>query len=111
MLIRTIDLPPEEKTTDPNEAMARINKESDELVNKALEDIGYSKDFVYRNYQNFRSILQDISYSKDYNCELDTIIIEYKGEEVLLFRRIIDFNEWKLSYYWETALPKDVIIL
>lgn len=111
MLIRTIELPPEEKPVNLEEAMAKMNKESDDLVNEALEDIGYSKDFVYRNYQNFRSILQDTTYSEDYNCEIDAIEITYKGEPVLLFRRIIDLSAWKLSYYWEGLLPGGAIIL
>lgn len=111
MLIRTIELPPEEKPVSYEEAMIKMNKESDNLVNKALEDIGYSKDFVFRNYQNFRSILQNTAYSDNYNCEIDDIEVTYKGESVLWFRRIIDLSAWKLSYHWKNLLPGGVIIL
>lgn len=111
MLIRTIELPPEEKPVTFEEAIAKMNRESDNLVNQALEDIGYSRDFVWRNYQNFRSILLDTRYSKDHNCEISDIRIEYKGEPVLLFRRIIDIQAWKLSYHWEGLLPYGALIL
>lgn len=111
MLIRTIDLPPKDIAISPEEEMAKINAQSDELVNEALEDIGYSRDFVYRNYQNFRAILQEVTYADSFNCNLETIEISYKGEPVLLFRRIIDLNEWKLSYDWDSLLPEGVIIL
>ena len=111
MLIRTIELPPEENPVSYEECMAKMNEESDNLVNKALEDIGYSKDFVYRNYQNFRSILQDMRYSENTNCKVDDIEIRYKGEPVLWFRRIIDLSAWKLSYHWKNLLPGGVIIL
>ena len=111
MLIRTVDLPPKDQAIDLNEMEVQINKVADELVNKALEDIGYSKDFVYRNYQDFRSILQDITYSQDFNCEIATIEIWYKGEPVLLFRRIVDLTAWKISYDWKSLLPEGALIL
>lgn len=111
MLIRTVDLPPKDKIIDIDEMQVQINKVADELVNKALEDIGYSKDFVYRNYQNFRSILQDDAYYQDFNCEVAVIEIRYKGEPVLLFRRIVDLNAWKLSYDWDNLLPEGALIL
>ena len=111
MLIRTIDLPPKDIAISPEEEMAKINAQSDELVNKALEDIGYSRDFVYRNYKDFCAILQDVTYADSFNCDLEIIEVRYKGEPVLLFRRIIDLNEWKLSYDWDNLLPEGAIIL
>lgn len=111
MLIRTVDLPPRDKPINLEEKVIQVNKVADELVNKALEDIGYSRDFVYRNYQNFCSILQDAEYSQDFNCEVAVIEIRYKGEPVLLFRRIVDLNAWKLSYDWDNLLPEGALIL
>ena len=111
MLIRTIEPPQEGVQQLVGEVMSKINQESDEIVNKALEDIGYSRDFVYRNYQDFRSILQDSSYIQDFNCEIADLEIEYKGQPVLLIRRIIDLTEWKMSYDWVSLLPEGVLIL
>lgn len=111
MLIRSIDPPPEEKPQLVGDVMSKLNQEADEVVNKALEDIGYSRDFVYRNYQDFRSILQDMGYVKDFNCEISVLEIQYKCEPVLLIRRIIDYTEWKLSYDWVSLLPEGALIL